>query len=51
MDGMILTILVFLPVLGAAVMLFIPKERSGQVKWIAAGFTGVQLLFAIGLLV
>jgi len=50
MDGMILTILVFLPVLGAAVMLFIPKERDGQAKWIAAGFTGVQLLFAIWLL-
>ncbi|MCH7851164.1 MAG: NADH-quinone oxidoreductase subunit M [Candidatus Marinimicrobia bacterium] len=46
MDASILTILVFLPVLGAAAMLFVPRGHDELFRWIAAGFTGVQLLFA-----
>ena len=49
MDASILTILVFLPVLGAAVMLPMPKARENLFRWIAAGTTGLQLLFAIWL--
>ncbi len=50
MDAYILTLLVFLPVVGALALLFVPKERAHQIKWIAAGVTGVQTLLAIWLL-
>ena len=49
MDTYILTLLVFLPVLGGAVILLIPKGRADLIKWIAAGFTGLQVLLAFWL--
>ncbi|MCH8328242.1 MAG: NADH-quinone oxidoreductase subunit M, partial [Candidatus Marinimicrobia bacterium] len=50
MASSILTILVFLPVAGALAMLFLPKGRDGQFKWVALGTTGLQLLLAMWLL-
>ena len=50
MTSSILTILVFLPVAGALAMLFLPKGRDGQFKWVALGTTGLQLLLAMWLL-
>ncbi|MFC1618998.1 NuoM family protein, partial [Candidatus Neomarinimicrobiota bacterium] len=50
MNASILTLLVFLPVVGALVILPVPKSRSGSIKWIAAVFTGLQVLLAFWLL-
>ncbi len=49
MDSYILTLLVFLPVVGGGVILLLPKNRIDLAKWIAVGFTGLQLLLAVGL--
>ncbi len=49
MGAYVLTILVFLPVLGAAVILLVPKGRGTWYRWIGAAFTGLQLLFAVWL--
>ncbi|MEE9162377.1 MAG: NADH-quinone oxidoreductase subunit M [Candidatus Neomarinimicrobiota bacterium] len=50
MDAYILTLLVFVPVIGAALLLLVPKNEAYLIKWIAAGAAGVQLLLAMGLL-
>ncbi|MFB0515979.1 MAG: NuoM family protein [Candidatus Neomarinimicrobiota bacterium] len=49
MDAYILTLLVFVPVLGAIVSLFVPRKHVARIKWIAAGFAGIQVLLAIWL--
>ena len=51
MDSMILTLLIFLPVLGAAIMVPVAKtmgkENPSIFKWIALIVTGIQFLLAI----
>ena len=51
MESSILTLLIFLPVAGAALMLpfakLYGKENSHYYKWIAAITTGIQLLLAL----
>ncbi|UCH61750.1 MAG: NADH-quinone oxidoreductase subunit M [Fidelibacterota bacterium] len=49
MDAYFLTLLVFLPVLGGGIILLVPRERADLIKWIAAGFTGLQVLLAFWL--
>ena len=49
METYILTLLVFLPVLGGGVILLVPKGRADLIKWIAAGFTALQVLLAFWL--
>ena len=48
MDSMILTLLIFLPVFGAAIMLpaskIWGKDNSNIFKWIALVITGLQLV-------
>ncbi|MDZ7268739.1 MAG: NADH-quinone oxidoreductase subunit M [candidate division KSB1 bacterium] len=45
----ILSWMIFLPVIGAAVVLAIPRgeKQHDLIRWLAAGFTGVQVLLAI----
>ena len=47
----VLSWLVFLPVIGAVAVLLIPRSQTNVIKWVAAAFTGVQLLFAVQLFV
>ena len=49
MDASILTLLVFVPVVGAVGLLFVPRAQAERIKWIAAGTAGLQLLLAIWL--
>ncbi len=45
----VLSWLIFLPIIGAIIILLIPKNESQQnfVRWIAAGATGLQFILAI----
>jgi len=42
----ILTWITFLPILGAVVVLMLPKEQQSTMKWVAAGATFLQLILA-----
>jgi NADH-quinone oxidoreductase subunit M len=44
-----LTLITFIPLAGAAIILLVPKGQESIVKWIAAATTLVQVLIAIGL--
>jgi len=43
----ILTWITFLPVIGMAVVLLLPKDNKGAVRWTSAFFTGLQLVLAV----
>lgn len=43
----LLSIIIFLPLVAAVGILFIPKEKSTWYKWVAAGSLGIQLVFAV----
>ena len=43
----ILSLLIWLPILGAIVVAFIPRDKEGIIRYTAAGFTGVQFIIAI----
>ncbi len=47
----ILSWLIFLPVIGAAAVLLIPRAQVNVIRWVSAVFTGVQLILAVQLLV
>jgi len=47
MINYLLSLLIFLPLLAAVVMLFIPSERASWFKWLALGITGLQLMLAM----
>lgn len=47
MDGWILTLLTFVPVAGAALILFVPGERKSTIRTIALVTTGICLLLAV----
>jgi NADH-quinone oxidoreductase subunit M len=49
MEQWILTLLIFIPVLGAAVVLCLPSNAIGTIRWTALGFTVPPLLLAIWL--
>ena len=43
----ILTWITFLPVLGTVLVLLVPKEQRNAIRWTSLGFVGLQLLFAV----
>jgi len=43
----ILSIIIFLPLLGGIVVLLIPKERVQVIRWTAVGFAALGLLLAL----
>ena len=47
MDWNILSWLIWLPILGSAVIILIPREKVDTIKFVAAVATGIQLLVAI----
>ena len=51
MEQSILTLLIFVPVVGAVLMLPASKfiKNKSSIKWIALGATGIQLLLAVWL--
>lgn len=46
----ILSLITFLPVLGMIIILFIPKEQKGTVRYLSLGITAFQIVLAIILL-
>ncbi len=50
MENHLLSIVTFLPVLGALAILFVPRQYLSAIKWTAAGITALQLLVAIVIL-
>ncbi|MBQ84232.1 MAG: oxidoreductase, partial [Candidatus Marinimicrobia bacterium] len=47
MDFNILSWLIWVPVAGALVIVALPRDKKDVIKWVAASFTGLQLIFAI----
>ncbi len=47
MDQMLLSLITFLPLVGMVIVLALPGERHGLIRWTAVGFTGV--VFALTL--
>ncbi|NLX11942.1 MAG: NADH-quinone oxidoreductase subunit M [Chloroflexi bacterium] len=47
----ILTTLTFLPLIGAVVVLVLPRERANAARWVALGFSLVVMLLAIGVFI
>ena len=46
MEQWVLTLMTFVPLLGAVVITFMPKGSLNLIRWTAAGFTAVPLLLA-----
>lgn len=42
----ILTWILFLPVLGMLIILFLPSDKPEPIRWVAAGITGIQVILA-----
>ncbi|MHB0976562.1 MAG: complex I subunit 4 family protein [Candidatus Aquicultorales bacterium] len=50
MEGFpILSAIVFLPVVGIALVMALPKERHNLIRWVALGVTGLNLALGVGL--
>lgn len=49
MDSWILTLITFIPLLGAAILIFIPKERVRGIKWTAVIISLIPLALSIWL--
>ncbi|HUV05159.1 MAG TPA: NADH-quinone oxidoreductase subunit M [Armatimonadota bacterium] len=47
MNNWILTLITFVPLLGAVIILFIPKERHGAIKWTALLFSLPSLALSV----
>jgi len=43
----ILSLLIWIPILGAIVVAFIPRDKEDIIRYTSAGFTGVQFIIAI----
>jgi NADH:ubiquinone oxidoreductase subunit 4 (subunit M) len=43
----ILSILIFLPIVGALVVLFLPRDRANVVRWTAFAFAALDLVLAL----
>ena len=50
MDHLVLTLMVFTPLLGAAVILCLPSQAKDAIRWTAVAFTIPPLLVAVWLL-
>src|SRR5512141_1220404 len=48
MNGL-LSLLIFLPVVGTLVVLFVPREKSSVIKWVTTLFAGAEFLLSIPL--
>jgi NADH-quinone oxidoreductase subunit M len=46
MEQWVLTLMTFVPLLGAAVITFLPKDQHNMIRWTAAAFAAVPLLLA-----
>jgi NADH-quinone oxidoreductase subunit M len=46
MDSMILTLLTFIPLAGAMIIMFIPREKSAAIKWTAIAVSLIPLALA-----
>ncbi len=46
MEQWVLTLMTFVPLLGAAVITFLPKDQHNLIRWTAAAFAAVPLLLA-----
>src|SRR5512140_558223 len=50
MNGLpLLSLLIFLPVVGTLVVLFVPREKTSVVRWVTALFAGAEFLLSIPL--
>jgi NADH-quinone oxidoreductase subunit M len=47
MEQWVLTLMTFVPLLGAAVITFLPKDSHDLIRWTAAAFAAVPLLLAV----
>jgi NADH-quinone oxidoreductase subunit M len=47
MEQWVLTLMTFVPLLGATVIAFLPKNRHNLIRWTAAAFAAVPLLLAV----
>ena len=47
MDFNILSWLIWVPVAGALVIVALPRDKNDVIKWVAASFTGLQLILAV----
>ena len=43
----ILSLLIWLPILGAIVVAFIPRDKEDIIRYTSAAFTGLQFIVAI----
>ena len=48
MPQMLLTLMTFVPLVGALAILFVPKERANAIRWTALAFSVVTLLLSVG---
>ncbi|MCK5921241.1 MAG: hypothetical protein KAG66_09895, partial [Methylococcales bacterium] len=46
MDFNILSWLIWVPVVGARVIVALPRDKADVIKWVAVAFTGLQLIIA-----
>ena len=47
MDFNILSWLIWVPVVGAMVIVALPRDKADVIKWVAVAFTGLQLIIAV----
>ncbi|MDI6827984.1 MAG: Fe-S-binding domain-containing protein, partial [Armatimonadota bacterium] len=47
MDSWILTIITFVPLVGALALVFIPKDKHGAIKWTSLLFSLVPLVLSV----
>ncbi|MBI2843502.1 MAG: NADH-quinone oxidoreductase subunit M [Armatimonadetes bacterium] len=46
MHSWILTLITFIPLVGAVIIMFIPRDRTGGIKWTAVGVSVIPLVLA-----
>ena len=42
----ILSLLIWLPIVGAVVVTFLPRDKEDLIRYTSAGFTGIQFIIA-----
>ena len=45
-DSYLLTWMIFLPLLGSAILLFLPSGNRALIRWVSVVFTGIPLILA-----
>src|SRR5689334_23035530 len=48
--SILLSVLIFLPIVGGIVTLCLPRDRYSLIRWVALAFSGVNLILALALL-